>query len=61
VGDLKPTAGFHAHTGVSTYPIAPGQGVIFDAIMSEPGKCPIVDHSMRAMAIGAVGELEVTQ
>jgi nitrite reductase (NO-forming) len=50
----------HALTAVSTYPIAPGQGVIFDAIMSEPGKYPIVDHSMRAMTIGAAGELEVT-
>jgi nitrite reductase (NO-forming) len=49
----------HALTGVSTYPIAPGQGVIFDAVMSEPGKYPIVDHSMRAMAIGAAGALEV--
>jgi nitrite reductase (NO-forming) len=51
----------HALTGVSTYPIAPGQGVIFDAIISEPGKYPLVDHSMRAMTIGAAGELEVTQ
>jgi nitrite reductase (NO-forming) len=51
----------HALTGVSTYLIAPGQGVIFDAIMPEPGKYPIVDHSMRAMTIGAAGELEVTQ
>ena len=50
----------HALSGVSTYPIAPGQGVIFDAIMPQPGKYPIVDHSMRAMAIGAAGELEVT-
>jgi len=50
----------HALSGVSTYPIAPGQGVIFDAVMPQPGKYPIVDHSMRAMAIGAAGELEVT-
>jgi hypothetical protein len=28
--------------------------------LSEPGKCPMVDHSMRAMAIGAAGELKVT-
>ena len=50
----------HALSGVSTYPIAPGQGVIFDAIMPHPGKYPIVDHSMRDMMIGAGGELEVT-
>jgi nitrite reductase (NO-forming) len=51
----------HALTGVSTYPIAPGQGVVFDTIMSQPGKYPIVDHSMRNMAIGAAGLLSVTQ
>ena len=51
----------HALTGVSTYPIAPGQGVVFDTIMQQPGKYPIVDHSMRNMMIGAVGLLSVTQ
>jgi nitrite reductase (NO-forming) len=50
----------HALSGVSTYPIAPGQGVVFDAVISRPGKYPIVDHSMRDMMIGAAGELEVT-
>lgn len=49
----------HALTGVSTYPIAPGQGVVLDMIMPHPGKYPIVDHSMRNMAIGAAGELHV--
>lgn len=51
----------HALTGVSTYPISPGQGVVFDAIMQQPGKYPIVDHSMRDMMIGAAGLLSVTQ
>jgi nitrite reductase (NO-forming) len=50
----------HALTSVSTYPIAPGQGVIFDAIIPAPGKYPIVDHSMRDMTIGADGLLSVT-
>jgi nitrite reductase (NO-forming) len=50
----------HALSGVSTYPIAPGQGVVFDAIMTQPGKYPIVDHNMRDMMIGAAGELLVT-
>ena len=50
----------HALTGVSTYPISPGQGVVFDAIMQQPGKYPIVDHSMRDMMIGAAGLLSVT-
>ncbi|MBA2586614.1 MAG: nitrite reductase, partial [Chthoniobacterales bacterium] len=49
-GDAK-----HALTGVSTYPISPGQGVVLDAIMPQPGKYPFVDHSMRAMTIGAAG------
>ena len=54
-GDAK-----HALSGVSTYLIGPGQGAIFDAIMSGPGKYPFVDHSMRDMSIGAAGELQVT-
>jgi len=54
-GDAK-----HAFSGVSTYPIAPGQGVVFDAIIPQPGKYPIVNHNMRDMMIGAAGELEVT-
>jgi nitrite reductase (NO-forming) len=55
--DADPT---HALRDVSTYPIAPGQGVVFDTIFSEAGKYPIVDHSMRAMTIGAAGLIEVT-
>ena len=50
----------HSLTGVSFYTVAPGQGVVFDAIMPHPGKYPIVDHSMRNMEIGAVGLLEIT-
>jgi len=50
----------HALSSVSTYPIAPGQGVVFDAVIPQPGQYPFVDHSMRDMAIGAVGLLNVT-
>ena len=50
----------HALSGVSTYPIAPGQGAIFDAIIQQPGRYPFVDHSMRDMMIGAVGVLDVS-
>ena len=50
----------HALTGVSTYPIAPGQGVVFDLIFPEPGRYPIVDHSMRNMGLGASGLIDVT-
>ena len=44
---------------ISSSTCSSGQGVIFDAVMSEPGKYPIVDHTMRAMAICAAGALEV--
>ncbi|HSB81972.1 MAG TPA: multicopper oxidase domain-containing protein, partial [Candidatus Methylomirabilis sp.] len=50
----------HALTGVSTYPLAPGQGAVFDLVIPEPGKYTIVDHSMRDMMLGAAGTLEVT-
>ncbi len=51
----------HALSGVSTYQVAPGQGVVFDVIFDQPGKYPFVDHSMRNMNLGAVGILNVTQ
>jgi Zn-dependent protease len=49
----------HALTGVSTYAIAPGQGLVFDLVFQQPGKYPFVDHSMRDMGIGAMGVLDV--
>ena len=51
----------HALAGVSTYPIAPGQGVVFDLVVPQPGKYSIVDHNMRNMTLGAVGVLEVAR
>jgi len=50
----------YALSGVSTYEIAPGQGVVFDLIIPQAGKYPFVDHSMRNMEMGAVGVLAVT-
>ncbi len=50
----------HALNGVSVYPVAPGQGVIFDLVIPQPGKYAFVDHSMRDMQIGAVGLINVT-
>lgn len=50
----------HALTGVSTYPISPGQGIVVDTVMQQPGKYPFVDHSMRNMTMGAAGLLTVT-
>ncbi len=49
----------HALKGVSTWEVAPGQGVIFDITLSQPGQYPFVDHSMRNMFIGAVGVLDI--
>jgi nitrite reductase (NO-forming) len=49
----------HALTGVSTYPIAPGQGVVFDLVIPQAGKYAFVDHDMRAMELGAMGLLDV--
>ncbi len=49
----------HALTGVQTYEVAPGQGVVFDITFDQPGKYAFVDHSMRDMAIGAAGVLDV--
>ncbi|MGE5141343.1 MAG: nitrite reductase, partial [Rudaea sp.] len=49
----------HALTGVSTYNVAPGQGMVFDIVFHAPGKYPFVDHSMRNMNTGAVGIVNV--
>ncbi|MCC7105359.1 MAG: multicopper oxidase domain-containing protein, partial [Chloroflexi bacterium] len=50
----------HAQTGLSTVPIAPGQGVVLDLVIPQPGKYSFVDHSMRDMQMGAVGVLDVS-
>ncbi len=50
----------HALSGVSTYPLAPGEGAVFDVALAEPGKYAFVDHAMRDMEMGAVGLLDAT-
>ncbi len=50
----------HALSGVSTYPLGPGQGAVFDVVLAEPGKYVFVDHAMRDMEMGAAGLLEAT-
>jgi hypothetical protein len=52
-GDAK-----HAFTGASAYPHCARPRRHLDAILSQPGKYPIIDHSRRNMAFGAVGELK---
>lgn len=49
-----------AISGVSTYNVAPGEGMIFDVIFKEPGTYVFVDHSMRAAFMGAQGMIEVS-
>jgi len=49
-----------AISGVSTYTVAPGQGVVFDVVFNEPGEYVIVDHSMRSAYLGAFGLIDVT-
>jgi nitrite reductase (NO-forming) len=49
----------HVLTGVSTYPVAPGEGVVFDLVVPQPGKYTFVDHDIRNVLLGAAGTLEV--
>ncbi|MEO6906934.1 MAG: multicopper oxidase domain-containing protein, partial [Abditibacteriaceae bacterium] len=44
-----------ALTGVSTYSVAPGQGIICDIVFPTTGLYPVVDHNMANMGIGAMG------
>jgi nitrite reductase (NO-forming) len=48
-----------AISGVSTYDVPPGQGMIFDVTFDEPGEYVLVDHSMRAAYRGAQGLIKV--
>jgi nitrite reductase (NO-forming) len=50
----------HALSGVSTYTVAPGEGVVFDLTIPDPGRYTFVDHAMRNMMLGAAGVLNVT-
>jgi len=43
--------------GVSTYPIAPGQGCTFEIVFPEAGKYPFVSHNFAYTELGAVGIL----
>jgi nitrite reductase (NO-forming) len=49
-----------AVSGVSTYLVGAGQGVIFDVTFNQPGDYVIVDHSMRSAFLGAQGIIKVT-
>ncbi len=49
----------HALSGVSTYSIAPGEGVVLDLMLPESGNYPFVDHDMAHATVGAIGVLQV--
>jgi nitrite reductase (NO-forming) len=49
-----------ALSGVSTYMVAPGQGVVFDLVFDKPGEYVLVDHSMRSAYLGAFGLIDIT-
>jgi nitrite reductase (NO-forming) len=49
----------NALSGVSTYPVAPGAGAIFDVVIRDPGEYVFVDHAMAHAIIGAKGILDV--
>jgi nitrite reductase (NO-forming) len=49
-----------AISGVSTYNVAPGEGMIFDVIFKQPGDYVFVDHSMRSAFMGTQGMIKVS-
>lgn len=48
----------HALSGVSTYSVAPGAGVVMDLTLPKAGDYPFVDHSMAHAVKGAIGVLQ---
>ncbi len=48
-----------ALSGVSTYSIAPGAGVVLDLTLPKAGHYPFVDHSMAHAVKGAIGVFDV--
>lgn len=49
----------HALSGVSTYTVGPGEGVVLDMVLPQVGQYTFVDHSMAHAIIGAQGVLDV--
>lgn len=47
-------------SGVSTYTVAPGEGMIFDVVFNQPGEYVLVDHSMRSAYLGAQGIIRIS-
>lgn len=49
----------HALSGVSTYSVAPGEGVTFDLVIPDAGEYVFVDHSFAHLDKGAAGVLDI--
>lgn len=49
----------HFLSGVSTHSVGPGEGMVFDVVIPQAGKYPIVDHSMAHVQRGAVAVLDI--
>ena len=49
----------HSLSNVSTYSVAPGEGLTFDLVIAEKGRYAFVDHSMAHMEKGAMGLLDI--
>ncbi|MCZ2441772.1 MAG: multicopper oxidase domain-containing protein [Burkholderiales bacterium] len=51
----------HALSGVSTYSVGPGEGVVFDVVIPDPGQYVFVDHSFAHLDKGAAGVLDIRE
>jgi len=49
----------HALSGVSTYSVGPGEGIVFDVVIPDPGEYVFVDHSFAHLDKGAAGVLDI--
>lgn len=49
----------HALSGVSTYSVGPGEGIVFDVVIPDPGNYVFVDHSFAHLEKGAAGSLRI--
>lgn len=50
-----------ALSGVSTYSVGPGEGVVFDLVIPETGKYVFVDHAFAHLDMGAAGVLTIAE
>ncbi len=51
----------NALSGVSTYSVAPGAGIVFDAVIPDAGHYVFVDHAFAHLDKGAAGVLDIRE